>query len=224
MKAGAIVALIFGILFLIGGIILLGLYGLGASNSKQELDETVPAQQFWAMGDKPASRIIAEYKAEYPVDVYVTTDSSVKSGFVFSINSLDDVKLLEEGKTSGKIDYDTPDDSKTYYILFYNKGNYNNKMHVDIEFQFEAMNYMCLIPGVIGLILGPILILVGYRIHKKSKGDFVPGAQPPGYQQTPGGYQQYPQYGEQGMQRTCKACGRPVGPTDKHCQHCGWML
>ena len=93
---------------------------VGSQNSSEEFNKTLEPGQFYVMGDKPASKIVAEYSSTQPIDVYVTTDQNVKYGIVWSLDSIDDCKNLDSGKTSGKIDYDTPDTGKNYYLLLTN--------------------------------------------------------------------------------------------------------
>jgi hypothetical protein len=176
MRAGAIISIVFGILLLIGGIIFLALYGIGDANSKFENEIDVPNGQFYVVGDKTASKITGEYSASEPIEVYVTTDESVKSGLIWSIDSLSDVEKLDEGKSSGSIDYETSKSDDTYFLLFNNPNDSSVHLSVDVEFHNEGMSTICLIPGFIMLIIGIVLLAVGMVLRKKyrAEGQYQP--------------------------------------------------
>lgn len=177
MRVGAIISLIFGILLLIGGIILLVFYGIGDANSEFSGEQNIGYGYYWHIGGKSASKIKGEYSSSGPVDVYVTSDESV-TGFLWSLDDLDDLTALDKGKTEGTIDYETPDSSKEYYLIFTNPNDSNINVNTDVEFQNEGLSMICLIPGIISLIIGVVLLIVGAMLAKKGK---VAASQFPAY-------------------------------------------
>jgi DNA-directed RNA polymerase subunit RPC12/RpoP len=237
MGTKATIFMIFGIIFVIIGIITFALFAIGDANTKFDDEQTIGYGQFWTIGGKTATRITGEYTASQPVDVYVTTDDSVRSGMVWSLESLEDLESLDEGKTEGNIDYETPDSGKDYYLIFNNPNISSTHVSAKIEFQNEGVLATCLILGVIMLVLGIIFLFLGFRARKQSDG--LPSQYPqyPMYQQ-PQQYQQPaqypPQYPAQYQQQYQQPPQQPQPPPQPqptpppqqgiktyNCPHCG---
>jgi hypothetical protein len=180
--------LVLGILLIIGGIISLILLGVGSSNSKTEGSQTVPYGSYYVIGGKSAEKIIVDYSASKPVDVYVTTDDSV-TGFIWSVDSLDDLEKLETG-TGGHIEYETEDSGIDCYLLFVNDNEGTSaNVNAEVEFQQSGFSNMCLGAGVVLLILGIVFIVISRRMKGKA-------SKAPQYQTTPAHTQQGYQVGQ----------------------------
>jgi DNA-directed RNA polymerase subunit RPC12/RpoP len=230
MGTKATVFLILGIIFVIIGAITLGLFALGDANSKFDDEQTIGYGQFWTVGGKMATRITGEYTATIPVDVYVTTDESVRTGLIWSLESLDDLETLDEGKTQGNIDYETPDSSKDYYLIFYNPNISSTHVSAKVEFQNEEVLAVCLILGIILLVLGIVFLILGFKFRKEADVRPPPYPQQPMYQQ-PQQYQQPAQYPPQYQQQQYQQPPQqpqpqPTPPPSQgvktyNCPHCG---
>jgi DNA-directed RNA polymerase subunit RPC12/RpoP len=228
MGTKATIFLIFGIIFVIIGAITLGLFALGDANTKFDDEQTIGYGQFWTIGGKTATRITGEYTASQPVDVYVTTDDSVRSGMVWSLEGLENIELLDEGKTEGNIDYETSDSTTDYYLIFDNPNISSTHVTAKIEFQNEGVLAVCLILGIIMLVLGIVFLFLGIRARKRPDGLPPPYPQQPMYQQ-PQQYQQPAPYPPQYQQQYQPPPQQPPQPTPPpqpgiktyNCPHCG---
>ena len=200
--------MVLGALLLVVGVIFLLMYAIGTGNSKFEDDQLVSPGQSWTIGGKSATKITGEYSSSQPLIITVSTDTTGTS----------DVEILETSSTEGKIDYETPDSSKEYYIHFTNIGSSSADVHVDIEF-YSPIGLICLIPGIILLALGILFLLLGIKFKKQPDTLPTPYPQQPGYQPQPQ-YQQPPQYPPQQYPPPPTQPSQPQ-TTSYTCPHCG---
>lgn len=160
-------SLIFGMLLIASSVIFFAFYSMGETNSKLETELIVDENHFFTVGGERASRVIADYTATEPVNVYLTTNQSVRHERLSSIESLDNYTTLDEGKTSGNINYKTPDSKKEYFIIFNNPNNSTVNLDVNVEFEYEARSSNCILSGIILLISGIALFSYGFISRKR---------------------------------------------------------
>jgi len=169
MKLATKLSLIFGILLIIGSIIMFGLYLVGETNSKLEKELEIPEFHYFTVGGERADRVIAEYSATESINVYLTTNKSVKQEHLSSIESLDNYVTLDEGNTSGYIDYNTPDSDKEYYLIFNNPNNFTVNLDVNVEFESAVRSSNCLLSGIILLMSGAALLAYGLLERRRQR-------------------------------------------------------
>jgi hypothetical protein len=173
MKLATKLSLIFGILLIIGSFIVFILYTSGEPNSKLEKELEIPQFHYFTVGGERADRVIAEYSATESINVYLTTNKSVKHEHLSSIESLDNYVTLDEGNTSGHIEYNTPDSDKEYYIIFNNPNNSTVNLDVNVEFEYTARTSNCLLSGIILLVSGAVLLAYGLLDRKRQMVVFI---------------------------------------------------
>ncbi|WP_455391666.1 hypothetical protein [[Eubacterium] cellulosolvens] len=169
MRIATGLSLIFGIFLILGGFVFLTYHSMGEQNSSLEKELDVPENHFFTVGGEKADKIVGEYSATEPVNVYLTTNDSVKTEHIASIESLENYTVLAVGEKAGILDYQTPDSEKKYYIIFNNPNNASIHLDISVEFESSERSTVCLLPGIILLLSGIILIAVGVNFHRKSK-------------------------------------------------------
>ena len=167
MRLATKLSLIFGLFLIASSVIFFAFNSMGETNSKLETELIVDENHFFTVGGERANRVIAEYSATEPVNVYLTTNQSVRHEHLSSIESLDNYTTLDEGKTSGNINYKTPDSEKEYFIIFNNPNNSTVNLDVNVEFEYEARSSNCLLSGIILLISGVALFAYGFISRKR---------------------------------------------------------
>ena len=168
MRISTVLAILIGLILIPIGILFISANSSGHSANSYENELYLERNHFFTVGGESAEKINAEYSSTEPVDIYLTTNSSASHAELTSIESLEDYILLEGGKSSGKIEYKTPDKNKKYYLIFNNINDLTIQLHVYIEFIDDNNQLYNLLPGLVLIFSGIILLTVGIYFQIKA--------------------------------------------------------
>jgi hypothetical protein len=181
MRAMDFISALLFLLILFGGILTVTTNAYADLDFSQK-DINIGNEQYFVIGptisyNEDIVKITGRFNASLPVDVYVTTDSTVKYGLTWSIDEIYNKEKLFKGKTEGKIDYKTPDKGYKYYILIVNPNYSNVNLNIDVTFHNEEENdtkftfldsLICISALIIGLII-VVIIIYHVKLKQKSK-------------------------------------------------------
>lgn len=181
-RALKIVFCVVGIIVLLGGLALKGVYLYSYLNRNQTFEETIQPGQCFGLQISP-DQIKGSFKSSHPISVYYSQSMSTTNGYL-DTSGMDVIAL---DNTSGKFDLKAKNPMFGSYLYFINRNLYIVDLEVELELENEIDHaaYLCLIPGIVLFIMGAIFSTIGFLAKSKIKTPNIPTNIPNAYPSQP---------------------------------------